>query len=441
MFRTRLVTLAFAIALIAGLVAVGAGGASAAESPKATEIGVTPTEIHIAVVADVDSPLAPNVFKGSVDGVRAWAKYANAHGGIGGRRVVVDFYDSKLNPNETRNAIINACQNDLAMVGTSAVFLSNIEDMTGCKDSTGAVTGIPDLPFTSLTVNQQCSPQSFGIAPANLICSTKDQHPQTYQASVGRGYYYQEKFGKDLHGPYIFSAEAKSAHDSQFVSGLGQVRAIGIKSDQDFSLKGAALQSEYTQVALAMKTDGSNYAQSANPYQAMIALRKEAALQGVTGVKVWDCTGSCYDPGFLSAGGSDVEGTYVFLGGLPDNETKSNAMLADYVKAMGSTPLSGFSKSTFAAGLLFQQAANAVVEKAGVNGLTRKAIFDEMNKIHSFNAGGMIGTIDPAGRVASPCFMLLQVQKGKYVRVYPKKAGTFDCKKRNLIHVKLDMTG
>ena len=64
-----------------------------------------------------------------------------------------------------------------------------------------------------------------------------------------------------------------------------------------------------------------------------------------------------------------------------------------------------------------------------------------MNKIHSFNAGGMIGTMDPAGRVASPCFMMLQVKNGKYVRVYPKKAGTFDCKKRNLIHVKLDMLG
>ena len=74
-------------------------------------------------------------------------------------------------------------------------------------------------------------------------------------------------------------------------------------------------------------------------------------------------------------------------------------------------------------------------------GLTRKAVFDEMNKIHSFNAGGMIGTMDPAGRVASPCFMLLQVKNAKYVRVYPKKAGTFDCKKRNLIHVKLDMLG
>ena len=133
MFRARHVALVSAIALTAGLVALGAGGASAAEAPTATEVGVTPTEIHIAVVADVDSPLAPNVFKGSVDGVQAFAKYANAHGGIAGRKVVVDFYDSKLNPNETRNSIIKACQNDLAMVGTSAVFLSNIDDMNGLQ--------------------------------------------------------------------------------------------------------------------------------------------------------------------------------------------------------------------------------------------------------------------------------------------------------------------
>ncbi len=39
-------------------------------------------------------------------GTRAVAKYLNAHGGLAGRKVVVDFYDSKLAGDETRNAII-----------------------------------------------------------------------------------------------------------------------------------------------------------------------------------------------------------------------------------------------------------------------------------------------------------------------------------------------
>ena len=74
-----------------------------------------------------------------------------------GRKVVVDFLDSKLNPNETTNAEISACQNDVATVGTSAVFLTSVDNMRNCKDSTGAVTGLPDIPFVSTALVQQCS--------------------------------------------------------------------------------------------------------------------------------------------------------------------------------------------------------------------------------------------------------------------------------------------
>ena len=35
---------------------------SATEQPKATDVGVTPTTIRIAVIADVNTPLAPGLF-------------------------------------------------------------------------------------------------------------------------------------------------------------------------------------------------------------------------------------------------------------------------------------------------------------------------------------------------------------------------------------------
>ena len=44
----------------------------------------------------------------------------------------------------------------------------------------------------------------------------------------------------------------------------------------------------------AMKTNGSNYGQAITA-SAMVLLRKEAALQGLTDVKVWDCGVGCYD--------------------------------------------------------------------------------------------------------------------------------------------------
>src|SRR5262249_50042076 len=99
-------------ALLAGLALTTVVPATAQSSttPKATEIGVSASQIHIAAIADVDNPFAPGLFKGAVDGVKAAAAYLNSKaggGGLAGRKVVVDFYDSKLNPNETRNATIN----------------------------------------------------------------------------------------------------------------------------------------------------------------------------------------------------------------------------------------------------------------------------------------------------------------------------------------------
>jgi hypothetical protein len=177
--------------IVAGIAGVSttAVAQSADEKPKATDVGITDKEIHIAVIADVDSPLAPNLFVASKDAMEGFEKYINSKaggGGLAGRKVVVDFYDSKLNPNETTNAEIKACQNDVAMVGTSAVFLTSVDNMRNCKDSTGAVTGLPDIPFVSTALVQQCSDESFPIAPPQVECATKDQHPQTFRANVSR---------------------------------------------------------------------------------------------------------------------------------------------------------------------------------------------------------------------------------------------------------------
>jgi hypothetical protein len=101
------------VALIGSTVTV-AGAQSA--PPKADDVGITDSQIRVAVIADVDTPVQPGLFQKSVDAMKAWASVVNKGGGIAGRKVAIDFIDSKLNPNETRNAIITACANDFAMV-------------------------------------------------------------------------------------------------------------------------------------------------------------------------------------------------------------------------------------------------------------------------------------------------------------------------------------
>ena len=87
-----------------------------------------------------------------------------------------------------------------------------------------------------------------------------------------------------------------------------------------------------------MKANGSNYGQAITA-SAMVLMRKEATLQGLTDVKVWDCGVGCYDEeAFLKAGGADVEGQYVdtlFLPFYSKADQKANKMLANYVKYTG----------------------------------------------------------------------------------------------------------
>ncbi|HEY3672792.1 MAG TPA: ABC transporter substrate-binding protein [Acidimicrobiia bacterium] len=433
--------------IIAGIAGVTttAGAQSSNESPKATDVGITAKEIHIAVIADVDNTIVPNLFKGSKDAMLGMAKYLNSKeggGGLAGRKVVVDFYDSKLNPNETTNAMITACENDVATVGTSAVFVANVDNLRNCKDSTGAVTGVPDIPFVSTALVHQCSDESFPIAPPLVDCTTKDQHPQTFNVNVARGRYYNEKFGKNkLHGVYVFGSDSKQARDSSFAS-LGALRDIGIKSDKDFDVRGADPQSAYTPIVAEMKADGSNYGQAITAPN-MVLLRKEAALQGLTSVKVWDCGVGCYDQeNFLKAGGSDVEGQYVdtlFLPFLSKADQKANKQLANYVKFTGKDNVAGFGAYAWAAGIAFRDAVNAQVKAGGVNSVTRKTLFEQLNKIHKFDADGMLAPIDLAGRKASNCSVTLQVKNGEYVRVSPTKPGTFKCWPDGLIQRKLDI--
>ena len=441
MKRIRLVALSATVlvALAGSTVVVGAQVAKQAN--KATEVGVTATEIHIAVIADVNTPLAPGLFQGSVDAVRGFAKYINANGGLAGRKIVVDFIDSKLDANEARNAMIKACSQDFAMVGTSALFVDNVDDIVGCNDQAGQAVGIPDIPFTTTEVVHQCSPVSFPVTPPSLICATKDQHPQTYQANVGRGYFFQKKYGKDLHGIYGFSADLQSIKNTGIAS-TAAVTGIGIKSNATFDISGSAPQSAYTPIVQAIKNKSSNYTILTNGTFSMnVELRKEAKLQGVSSVKVWDCTPACYDPQFLAQGGANVEGEYIAINQLPFEEANSNKMLANFIKYTGKDKITGFGADAWAAGVMLRDAVNAVVKQGGNNALTRKAVFDALGKITAFNADGMIGTTNIAKHEVSPCFILLQVRGGKFVRVFPSKPGTFNCDSKNVIRQKLDLLG
>lgn len=424
---------AFCVASVGLVTSTGGGAGAADEKPAATEIGVTPTELRIAVIADVDTPLAPGAYAGARDAVQAFGKYINQQGGLAGRKVVVDFIDSKLSGDETRNAIIKACQNDFAIVGTGALFMNNVDDLVSCPDKAGAKTGLPDVPVVTLWEAEQNSPVSFPITAPSKVFT--DPSGQTYQARVGRFRWYLQNVSKDLHGVFLVGADFAALKTASMPIWLG-AQKVGVKSDGVFDIHGADGQDKYLPIAAAMKSAGSTIESSATNDTSQAYMLKEASVQGVNTVKVWDCTSACYSKRFLETAGAKAEGQYVDMPFVPVEEAKYSPPVKAYVKSVGSGVIDGNGELAWTAALFFRDAVNALVKKGGVNALTRANWLAAAKDIHSFDADGMLAASDIPAKKATPCTSLFQVKGGKFTRVFPKKPASFDCNPKNVVLVK-----
>jgi ABC-type branched-subunit amino acid transport system substrate-binding protein len=431
---------ACALAISAALATVGTVTASAQSSAnKATEVGVTPTEIRIAVVADVDNPFAPGLFQSAVDSVNGAAKYINANGGIAGRKVKVDFIDSHLSPNDSRNAMITACQQDFALVGTEALFLTNMDDAINCKDINGHATGLPDLAAIATGIPETCAAVTYTPTGPQLLCDTKGQHPQTYQGNQGDSTWFKKNVHKNLAGAFVLPNDTQDANRGDAVQ-----QAIwaqnGAKVQQSVTASGRDPQSVYTPVVQKMKSDNSNLGWNGLAFGNAVQFRNEAQLQGLTNPDIiWECTTACYDQKYIATGGDAVNNTYISMAFLPFDEVKYNQGLANYVKYTGKSKVAGLGVYAWASGMEFQQALQSVVKANGNNGITRANLLSALKGMTSFDANGFIGKSNVGGKVTSDCFVLEEVKSGKFTRVYPTKKGTFDCTKSNHVTVKADL--
>jgi ABC-type branched-subunit amino acid transport system substrate-binding protein len=413
--------------------------AAAGSAGPGTDIGLTATTIRVGMIADVDTSLAPGLFQKSVNAVKAWADIVNANGGLAGRKVVVDFCDSKLDPNATTNCVINACQNDFALVGTSANALEDLSDIDGCKNAAGKAIGIPDLAaFAFLPL--ACDPDTYLIGGYGPYCATAKQNPQTYLANIGDARYYTSQF-KNLHGVFVYDSDVPTLK-VDFLPNFQGDQDLGIKADAQgsYAESGSAPQSALTPVISAIKAAGSSYVYAGSTPQNTILLEREAKLQGVSSVKVWACNSGCYDSSFYAQGGSVVNGTYAQLDDLPFyTEYQDNPALAALVKQMGGTSnLNNNAVLSYVMCLLFQDA----VQKATANGgtLDRQTLFTALNGESSFDADGIIGPTNVGGHQLSNCDVITQLVNGQWQRVYPTKPGTFDCNSGNTKTIKMNVT-
>ncbi|MBU6329774.1 MAG: ABC transporter substrate-binding protein, partial [Acidobacteria bacterium] len=371
------------------------------------------------------------LFQGNVDAMNAYAKWVNANGGVGCRQLKVIAWDSKLSPEESKNGIINACQNALAMVGGNSLFNPDVSVLKSCADKAGNATGLPNFAALANDINEQCAANTWIIQAVAETCpadGSAPKGPRDLKVFVGANKYYV-KTVPDSKGIWLIPGDLPTTVQSATYQVQG-ARDTGINVYDAFKVGGSMQQSAYTPFVQSLKDNSGNFVYNGSADTAMIKMRKETAAQGYSGVQTWACSLACYTDKF-KAEGATVDNTYVWFQFLPFEEASSNANLKAYIDSVGGKPDS-FGMQAWQAGMLFKETIDRIVAADGPNAITRANVLKTMFTITDFTAGGTMGAKSAKG--FSNCFVMMQIKGGSFTRVNGKP-GEFVCDPSNVMTI------
>jgi hypothetical protein len=371
-----------------------------------TDVGITDDEVRLAVIAD-DSA--------AFEGMAAWQRSVNRRGGLADRRVELDLLETGGSADGYAEAVETACERDFAIVGSHSVF-DAAADALGC-----AV--IPDLPVEAFDDAHATASTTFAAFP---------RQP-----------------GIEAVGPYRWLLEDTPGCCSQFVlvpdtdpARARTLETIDAAVAAGFTTAGATDVADsddaarYTELVADIETGAATFVSSGLGVGSTQLLRT-AALGRAPDVAVWFCDARCYEPSFIAGGGDDVQGQHVAVETALLSDRSEIQALRSYVrnsKRAGHDP-SYEGLRAFVAGMLFENAAERVIDEDGDNGLTRVRLFDALAGIQDFTAGGIVGPTDVASGTPNGCFVLTQVQEGRFARVSPADKAVIDCGAQNLVEL------
>jgi ABC-type branched-subunit amino acid transport system substrate-binding protein len=380
-------------------------GAAPPAAPKggnggATDVGVTATEITIAVLTDRTGPV-PGIFEPSVRAVQAWANYINSKGGIFGRKIKVIPIDSKTSDADNRAGAIQACSQAFAVVGSMSAY-----DGGGASALEGC--GIPDIPATVVNVPRDQAATSYPAFPnlRHYVLGSKkllaDQNPDA------------PKTGAML---WLNAAVANyNAHKN-----MDAARSIGYTFV--YEKQAEVVQAQYTPFVTEMKEKNVQYVSMVGDNNSIARLLKAFKSQNyIPKVREFDTV--IYDPKFLQTAGDAAEGVYTSITITPMEEAASNPEYSLYLSSLkrssGGNPDGFFGAYAWSASRLFQEA----LEKTGPEA-KRTKILEFLRGLHSWTNHDMHAAHDIGNKRAANCMVSLVVKGGKFVRHAPAQG--FDC--------------
>lgn len=353
--------------------------------------GIDNSTITLANVSDVSGPI-PGLFTSAQQAAKAYAAYFNSTSSICGRKLKVSNLDSQTNSIGDQGAATSACSGAFAMVGSMSAF-----DNGGAKTVTDC--GIPDLRAITTTPERTASPVSFGTDSINSPQVTTAQY--TYLKSAAGDAY--------LHAGIIYLDAGAAVPNA--IADKKAAEAVGYKFAYDQAV--AVTTFNYAPFAAQISNAGVKFLQYTGAYQYAIRLKQALDQQNVKVTFLMDSV--AYDPGFVTSGGSAVNGTYAFVNTALFEEASSNPEMQTYLHWLRQVAPNGvpsfFGIYAWGAMKLFTQLA---VQLGGQ--LSRASLLAAIRGVHSYTDNGLFTTQNVGGKKTPPCQAMIQLEGGKWVR-------------------------
>jgi ABC-type branched-subunit amino acid transport system substrate-binding protein len=329
--------------------------------------------------------------------------YANSQGGVCGRKLQLNNSDDRFDSGANRAETEKLKARVFGFVGGLSVV-----DDGGAAVLQG--TNVPDVGI-SLSDARIKMANNFSTSPIDLADGGNGSVPALN--------YYKSALGAKT-GAVIWPGQAIARARAQGY--VKDMQRVGI--DVVYQAEVSVTETNYSGHAAQIQQKKADVLLTTLELSGMASLAKALKQQGYQ-PKVAAYGAQAYGKQFLDRARDAAEGVtlHIFYDIFENkaNNPAVNTFLKWFAQAAPGVEPDFFAIIAWTAADLFVQALKAAGGKP-----TRDKVIGELKKINKFDAGGMLATIDPAGKHWAKCFLIVKVVNQKWQRVEPAGTG-FHC--------------
>ena len=386
--------------------ACGPGKATGATAP-----GVTNTTITIATIQDITG-VRPGLMLAPQQATQAFVDYCNSLGGVNGRKLVLQKYDSALF--DDQKAATQACAGgNFAVIGqASAIDNTGAQVLVDCN-----LVSVPGFTATA----------EFG--GSQLMVQPLPNPPGSY--AVGGARYLAKRFPAAVKKATVLYAGIDTTR-FQVKRQVAAFEAAGWK--YVYQAEYNPVNPDFSPNVVQIKGAGGqawNLQGEVTDFTRMLSLFQQQGMD----LPIRYGGQQDYTQELIDRAGAAAEGVLIDDTTVPFEEASTSPEMQLYLKWLkkvdASAQPTALAVQSWSASLLFATALKSL----GSN-ITQDGLLAALHKIKAWDGNGIHATADPGDNIPTTCFAYLVVKNAKFQRYFPKQG--FSCDPKNVVTLKGD---